>query len=188
MKKVALFLDAAKDLTLGLLTSEYRWSDYRIYEGKNHIGLLQSYIYQALAENNQGFDQVSTVFFSAGPGSYTGLRQVKIFCDLCALSQKEVFSFYHYRIPQMSGQKSGTWETYAYKGQNFSYTWSEEEEKQELLPKRECLDGITLSQKLLEEKSELIFPKIEEARSSQEIFYYRSLYEEFTPRSLPQSS
>ena len=62
------------------------------------------------------------VFTIAGPGSYTGVRLAAGITQILELVENlQVFSFYHFQVPQLLGMGEGIWMCPAFKGEYFFF-------------------------------------------------------------------
>jgi tRNA threonylcarbamoyladenosine biosynthesis protein TsaB len=137
-------------------------------------------------------------FFSAGPGSYTGMRLAEGIAQVLDWESNNVYSFYHFDVPQMIGIKKGYWVTNAFKGQVFIYNWDDQlkQSEKELVDSKdfEILnpnEGYTLSSELddfkelnttkdlIKNLSEQVFLDVLNKKLRNAPYYFRTLEEEF---------
>lgn len=74
-----------------------------------------------------------TFIFSQGPGSYTGLRLIELFSFFLQIHHYKAYPFYYFEIPQWL-QAEGSFISYAYKQESFTYSWLNSESIMNLLP------------------------------------------------------
>jgi tRNA threonylcarbamoyladenosine biosynthesis protein TsaB len=205
----SLFVDTTDHFSIGLLSSDWEWIDYSYStEIKSSAGKVHSFIHNLLEEHGLTMRDIKRIFFLNGPGSYTGVRVSEGMAQVFSWLSLETFSFYHHDVPKLLGTKKGHFVTPAFKKEVFSFSWDEEEEKQELVGE-EDLESYIKSNDLIEcpyffikpsslnnasQKSEVIyttdlikkyskeiFPKVFGKKLRRKPFYFRSLEKEFRP-------
>lgn len=119
-----LYVDSTSGLVIGLLDSNYKWIEYLNFDEKKPSEIIHIEIFNLLKRHQLDLADLK-FFFSSGPGSYTGMRLGEGFAQMLAWDKREVFSFYHFKIPQMCGVEKGFWATNAFKGQVFLYQWKD---------------------------------------------------------------
>jgi tRNA threonylcarbamoyladenosine biosynthesis protein TsaB len=108
-----------------------------------------------------------------------------------------VYSFYHYNVPEIINNKAGIWISRAFKGEFFLYEWSESKKGHKLIPSKLVEDVIDrdlqfyfghqsindipgiFTKDLIKENSKVLFNIIKEKKMRKNLFYYRSLSEEY---------
>lgn len=189
-----LYVDTTQMIQIGLLSNDFEWISFKKFDSKQSSAKLHFYIYEILQENKLEISDVEKIFYCAGPGSYTGMRVSQGMIDVLNWQGVAFNSFYHFEIPKMCGALQGVWYANAFKGEYFVYRWSEKEDykilvKEEELEKhlehfqkfsfcneKDCVG----TQELIYEKSEIIFKDIVKMDQKRELYYYRSLDQEFS--------
>jgi tRNA threonylcarbamoyladenosine biosynthesis protein TsaB len=193
----SLYVDSSAGLVIGLLDSEFRWVEYLDSKEKKPSEVIHYEIYNLVQKFNLDLKNMY-FFFSAGPGSYTGMRLGEGIAQVLAWDEKNVFSFHHFDVPRMTGIDKGYWVTNAFKGQVFIYNWDNEAgtAEKELVNSADfkIIDselGFTLSAEnkdfshlkttkdLIKNSSALIFKKVFEQKLREPPYYFRTLEEEF---------
>lgn len=187
-----LFLDTTVQLFVGIIDENNNWVDKVSEENKKISQNIHKVIYKLLDKNNLNFSDVSRVVYCAGPGSYTGMRVSAGLADILEWNGVEVVSFYHFEIPKFAGYKNGKWIADAFKKELFVYSWDENNEGYELIPKEKFSIG---EEKLFSQSNIMDFTsantikiledKIKEIMSNikfenKKLFYYRKLEDEFS--------
>jgi tRNA threonylcarbamoyladenosine biosynthesis protein TsaB len=193
----SLYVDSTSGLVIGLLDSKFKWIEYLDTNEKKPSEVIHVEIYNLIKKYNLDLKEMN-FFFSAGPGSYTGMRLGEGIAQILAWEDRHVFSFLHFEVPKFVGVKKGFWVTNAFKGQVFSYNWNLEEEKSE----RELINsadfkiidpnlGYTLAsdskdfselkntKDLIKNSSEIIFSHVYKEKMREAPYYFRTLDEEF---------
>lgn len=193
----SLYVDSSAGLVIGLLDSEFRWVEYLDSNEKKPSEVIHYEIFNLVQKYNLDLKNMY-FFFSAGPGSYTGMRLGEGIAQVLAWDEKSVFSFHHFDVPRIIGIEKGYWVTNAFKGQVFIYNWDNESgtAEKELVNSADfkILDselGFTLSAEnkdfshlkttkdLIKNSSALIFKKVFEQKLREPPYYFRTLEEEF---------
>ncbi|MGV8092020.1 MAG: tRNA (adenosine(37)-N6)-threonylcarbamoyltransferase complex dimerization subunit type 1 TsaB [Mangrovibacterium sp.] len=72
---IILNLESSTDICSVALSYDGKAADVmENTEGMNHARLMSVYVKEIMQRNNLGFDRLSAIAVSKGPGSYTGLR------------------------------------------------------------------------------------------------------------------
>lgn len=193
----SLYVDSTAGLVIGLLDSSFKWVEYQDTMEKKPSEVIHVEIYNLIKRHNLNLKEMN-FFFSAGPGSYTGMRLGEGIAQMLAWDSKSVFSFHHFDAPQLAGVKKGFWVTNAFKGQVFIYRWDngKESSHNELINSADfkIVDpdlGYTLSsdvkdfshlkttKELIHNSSEKIFAKVIQDKMRSAPYYFRTLEEEF---------
>ena len=195
-----LYIDSTEKLVIGLLNSDYEWVDYFEKDIRSASSQIQGIIHDNLLQkNNKSLEDITKVFQTSGPGSYTGMRVSEGLCQVLDWHDFPVYSFYHFEVPQLMGVEEGEWKANAYKGDVFTYKWKGEEENYHL----ERLESIKISEDesfythfhkdpfefvedknltsvMIKENPSKFFKLIESKGIRREPYYYRPLEVEFT--------
>lgn len=193
----SLYVDSTSGLVIGLLDSDFKWIEYLDSNEKKPSEVIHHEIYNLVQKHNLDLKSMN-FFFSAGPGSYTGMRLGEGIAQILAWDSKTVFSFHHFDVPKMVGVEKGYWVTNAFKGQVFVYNWNTKTN----LSERELVNsadfkiiepelGYTLSsevkdfshlkttKELIKNSSSKIFKKVFDEKLREPPYYFRTLDEEF---------
>jgi len=193
-----LFVDTSELLTVGLLDEQFQWLEYHELEDKKSSALIHSFIYELLSKHGLKLENIAAYFQVAGPGSYTGMRVSEGISQVLNWQGMKVYSFYHFEVPKLLGEKSGAWISKAFKGEAFIYSWNNEDVDKELVSLEaldENLDAKTstlfthfsgnferelaYTSKMIKASSSELFPIVVEKNLKREPFYYRALEKEF---------
>jgi tRNA threonylcarbamoyladenosine biosynthesis protein TsaB len=193
----SLYVDSTAGLVIGLLDPEFNWIEYKDMDEKKPSEVIHHEIYSLVEKYKLDLKTMNFVF-SAGPGSYTGMRLGEGIAQVLAWDSKNVFSFRHFDVPELVGIKQGFWVTNAFKGQVFVYNWNiaEGRSDKELVESSnfQIVDsdlGYTLSKDvtafaglkstrdLIHNFSKEIFSKVIQLKMREPPFYFRTLDEEF---------
>ena len=190
-----LFIDTTEMVTFGLLDENFRWKEY-FFDPKATVSTkLHSLIFQMLEKNEMEFLDLTSVIYCAGPGSYTGMRVAEGFAKIVEWQEIETYSFYHYEVPQMCGNKSGIWFANAFKGETFIYEWNESQSSHNLALDKNIIESLKGKKifslrgefdteswhtaDLIKEKPDQTLKVIFDKKIKRNLFYYRPLNEEF---------
>ncbi len=193
----SLYVDSTSGLVIGLLDSNFKWIEYLDSNEKKPSEVIHHVIYSLVQKYNLDLKSMN-FFFSAGPGSYTGMRLGEGIAQVLAWDDKKVFSFHHFDVPKMTGVQKGFWVSNAFKGQIFVFNW----DNKTGLAEKELVNsadfkiieadlGFTLStevkefshlkttRELIKNQSTVIFKKAFEDKLREPPYYFRTLEEEF---------
>ncbi|MBC7713460.1 MAG: hypothetical protein H7177_08980 [Rhizobacter sp.] len=193
----SLYVDSTSGLVIGLLDSDFNWVEYADTNEKKPSEVIHFEIYNLVQKYKLDLKNMN-FFFSAGPGSYTGMRLGEGIAQILAWDEKKVFSFHHFDVPELTGVVKGFWVTNAFKGQVFIYNW----DKKSGLSEKELVNsadfkiidpelGFTLSadnkdfghlkttKELIKNNSTEIFSKVFKLQLREPPYYFRTLDEEF---------
>ncbi len=190
-----LYVDSTSGLVIGLLDSDFNWVEYLDTQEKKPSEVIHVEIFNLVKKYNLDLKNMN-FFFSAGPGSYTGMRLGEGIAQVLAWDSLKVFSFHHFDVPVMVGVEKGFWVTNAFKGQVFIYNWDGKKAEKELVNSADfkIVDlelGYTLSSEvkdfghlkttkdLIKNESQKIFSKVYEEKTREAPYYFRTLEEEF---------
>jgi tRNA threonylcarbamoyladenosine biosynthesis protein TsaB len=193
----SLYVDSTSGLVIGLLDSNFNWVEYLDSNEKKPSEVIHHEIFTLVQKYKLDFKNMN-FFFSAGPGSYTGMRLGEGIAQILSWEQNKVFSFHHFDVPELVNIPKGYWVTNAFKGQIFVYNWDKEKglAEKELVKSLDfkILDpelGYTLStevkdfshlkttKELIKKSSSIIFSKVLEMKLREPPYYFRTLDEEF---------
>lgn len=191
----SLFVDSTSGLVIGLLDSKFNWVEYKSLDEKKPSEIIHFEIFNLLKKYNLELLNMRC-FVSSGPGSYTGMRLSEGLAQVFELSQMQVYSFYHFDVPRLSGVLKGFWATNAFKGQVFIYNWDGDNVDKQLVEKDSfaivdktlgfTLDesdssfaGLATTRDLIKNESAKIFSNVFEQKLRVPPYYFRSLEEEF---------
>ena len=158
----SLYVDSTSGLVIGLLDANFKWVSYNDTNEKKPSEVIHVEIYNLIKKYNLDLTAMN-FFFSAGPGSYTGMRLGEGIAQVLAWEDRNVFSFLHFEVPKIIGVKKGFWVTNAFKGQVFSYNFSH----------------LKNTKDLIKNSSELIFSHVYKEKMREAPYYFRTLDEEF---------
>ncbi|MBD65141.1 MAG: hypothetical protein CME62_08040 [Halobacteriovoraceae bacterium] len=188
-----LFLDTTVDLTVGLISDDVKWLEYR-KESTKATQKIHFIIYEILKKHGLKITDLNSCVFVAGPGSYTGMRVSAGITDLLKLEDLAIKSFYHFNVPKICGVESGVWLADAFKGEYFTFTWDKDFSEKKLMNKKSFspadhkhifshskLENIkTLDTSLLiVDNIKDIYQQLDQQKSPLDLFYYRSIEDEF---------
>ncbi|MCK5882889.1 MAG: hypothetical protein KAG61_04310 [Bacteriovoracaceae bacterium] len=199
-----LFLDTTDHLIVGLLSEKFEWIEYYESEERKSSAKIHGLIHELSKKHSIDLASLDGVIQVAGPGSYTGMRVSDGISQILEWSNIKSYGVYHFDVPQLLGEKNYCWYANAFKGETFilevengkttKHLKLEEEAKEFLHDKLSVgnkiftnfeSDSVFLdtffSSSILKSCPEKIFPKIIEDDSVTEIYYYRSLEDEFRP-------
>lgn len=191
-----LFIDTTEKLTLGLVNRDYSWLEFKRFDLKSISSQIHKYIFEMLQKFDLNLNNLDGLIYCAGPGSYTGMRVSEGLASILEWQDLKLFNFYHFEIPKLAGIVEGMWLSKAFKNEMFLYEWNQSSDSKHLINeddfKIESKEkgfarmemaskySIESSDKILEENPQEILKKIVDRNSKQEIFYYRSLDQEFS--------
>ena len=185
-----LYIDTSNKNTVGLLekASEYSWVDFQTSEKK--ASFIQSEIASLLQKHNLNFDQLEGIIYSAGPGSYTGMRVTQGLIGSIQSLNLESHGFYHFELVDQI--ENSLWLSSAFKNEFFlaenGKTWRLDKDScQKILKERSGARVFSfLGGEILDTPTESILSAIKDqpnllqiANGFKEPYYYRPLEEEF---------
>lgn len=199
-----LFFDSSEFLCLGLLTEDFQWVDYKKLTTKKNSEIFHGSLFEMLNKNKLEITDVAGVFQVAGPGSYTGMRLSEGMCQVLEWHKVPIFSFTHFRIPEILGIEKGAWISEAFKNELFIYFWDQgktgvklvkkaDRDESELLAMVAKDHGVVYTHydlgqydclftgELIKEHAPQIFSYIFKNEMREPPYYYRALEDEFRP-------
>ena len=191
-----LYIDTTHEITIGLLNSELKWVEYEHLLSKKSSAVLHHKIFELLAKHSFEVKELEALIYSAGPGSYTGMRVSEGIKDIIDWQGIKVYSFYHFNIPQYLEVPSGTWMAKAFKGEFFVFRWQGNEFEKSLVKESEIeehlsenlyssyddygRDNIILTKDMIYNNPEKVFQVIVQNNLIEELYYFRSIENEFS--------
>ncbi|MCO4792484.1 MAG: hypothetical protein KC493_02135 [Bacteriovoracaceae bacterium] len=197
----SLYIDTSEHLVLGLLDKDYSWIDYLDTKEKKGSGILHGLLFELMNSHSMNFKDLDRVFFTAGPGSYTGMRLGEGLCQVLEMENLEVNSFYHFEVPKLLAHDKGVWISKAFKREIFVHQWDGEKINDGLIEEKNLeeeikkwkADGIsqfshfgemidqklTLTSDMIHKQSGMIFKRVKELSDRKAPFYYRTDEKEF---------
>ncbi len=192
-----LYIDTSKNLVLGLLDEKFKWRDYIEVKDIKTSAHLHKDIFTMLSKYDLSMEDLGGIFIVSGPGSYTGVRVSEGLAQVLEWAKIPVYSFNHFQIPDILGEKSWIFVSKAFKGEFFTYEKDGQTSLNKLADFGSFLDstpvekiythfredlpaGIThYTSEVLKEGPSLIFPKVLKNKMRSRPFYYRPLEKEF---------
>ena len=138
----SLYIDSSEHLVIGLLGEDGKWIDFLDTKERKGSGILHGLLHELLENKGLNFKDLDLVYFTAGPGSYTGMRLGEGLCQVLEMDGVKINSFYHFDVPALLGEESGVWISKAFKREIFVYQWSDEESKTGLIPESDLSNAI----------------------------------------------
>lgn len=190
--KFSLFLDTSLNLTLGLLDPEKNWLDYFHLQDRKSASVIHSLLFDMLEKNKLNLENLETLFYCSGPGSYTGMRVTEGIARLFEWQGKKIRSFYHYEIPLFCGITKGEWVANAYKGEIFIFNWKGNESESKLVKTDVFVENDEVyghdfnlvtnkmnTVNLIYDNPKLVFSALENEEKAKKLNYYRLVENEF---------
>ncbi|MAX66036.1 MAG: hypothetical protein QF441_12575 [Bacteriovoracaceae bacterium] len=195
-----LFLDSTKNITVGLLSDTCEWVDYQYLVSKKSSSEIHPLIYSLFEKHQLSFDDMTGVFFCAGPGSYTGMRVTAGITDIMQWYGLSIHTFYHFEVPSWCGHDEGVWLGKAFKGEVFIFKWNNHTgESNKSLVAEDLLENSLKNDKknifcgheefmeinpiktkdLIYKYPREVFRAVLQKNKKQDLYYYRSLDNEF---------
>lgn len=191
----SLYVDSSAGLVIGLMDENFKWMEYFDSQEKKPSEVIHTEIFKLLSKYNLKIEEIN-FFFSAGPGSYTGMRLGEGLAQILEWDHKNVFSFFHFDVPRFIGVESGSWVTNAFKGEVFIYHWNKNEVNKELVTsvgftvanpdlvytlsqEQKNFENLKSTKDLVKNHSEILFKKVYEMKLREAPYYFRTLEQEF---------
>lgn len=199
-----LFFDSSEFLCVGLLDENFEWLDYKKLVTKKNSEVFHGTVFEMLNKHQLEITQMKGILQVAGPGSYTGMRLSEGMCQVLEWHKIPIFSFTHFKVPEILGVEKGAWISEAFKGEIFVYFWNQKKSGTELMKKADR-DEAQILQKisdyygpvythydsgvydclftgdLIRHRAPEIFSYVIEHKLREPPFYYRELEDEFRP-------
>jgi tRNA threonylcarbamoyladenosine biosynthesis protein TsaB len=190
-----LFLDSTSSLKIGLI-EDGQFVFFEDYDDRKSSASIHRYIYQSLLRYKKEVTDLEATITIAGPGSYTGIRVTYGLAQIFAYLGIPHYSLYHFEIPAILGVSSGTWYSYAYKNEIFTYTWDGDSSSIKLIPigdfsdSQQFFNASSNSQfqntlLLLRDNVAKILFYLQRNRVCRKLIYYRQIEDEFKKQSAP---
>lgn len=204
-----IYLDSSFGIGLGLLDNSYNMMAYQFINEPKQSSVIHKIIYELLEKHSLKAAHIDNVIATAGPGSYTGMRLASGISEIFSWLNTKTNSFYHFEVPYKLGATKYIWLAKAFKGEVFIYQRDGDIAKnlrvsesdifrvvEEFSAKgyktycfgREALavselDSISIvnTKELLEANLSKICQSVVESNEAKEIYYFRSIEEEFKP-------
>lgn len=185
-----LYIDTSHQTTIGLLSENYEWVE--LIQSERKASFVQSEIAKLLKNREQEFSDVKKVYYSAGPGSYTGMRIVQGFIGTLEAINVECHGVYLFDLLTKLGIEKSCWVSSAFKGEFFfakdnnTFLMTEPEAKDYInknsdelysFDGNDFLGATTKSMQALLKKNPQVFKLVS---GKQEPYYYRPLEKEFS--------
>ncbi len=202
-----LFIDTSDELIVALISDDYKFLK-QVNRGKIKTSKeIHKIIYDTLTEYDLFLDSIGFIFNISGPGSYTGMRVGEGISQLLEWQSIPTYSFNHFQIPYLLGEKEGVWVSNAFKSEFFIYSWKGEENAIKLVHEKEIVNQLDYINKsnvnifcknnelglldidfhetslLIAEESEKLFSIVRKKRLRETPFYYRTAEKEFKVKS-----
>lgn len=193
----SLYVDSSSGLVIGLMDENFKWLQYNDSHEMKPSEVIHIEIFNLITQYNLDIKNIN-FFFSAGPGSYTGMRLGEGLAQILEWDQHKVYSFLHFDVPAFTGINQGSWVTNAFKGEVFIYTWdlekkeshkslvalsdfsiTNESEVYTISSTEKNFEGLKATKDLIKNHPELIFPKVLNQKLREAPFYFRTLDQEF---------
>ncbi|MDH5580688.1 MAG: hypothetical protein OEY33_02175 [Bdellovibrionales bacterium] len=196
-----LYIDTTFQINVGILNSNFYWSNLTHVSDKKSSALLHTLIHENLEALDIDVKELAGVFAVAGPGSYTGVRLSEGLAQVFDWQKIPTYSFYHFEVPYLSQiAEEGIFISKAFKGEFFAYQWSGDKNKMNLFPLSDLESfmasnpgpffthfeedlklnkKIQSTQQLIIDSPARIFEKVKKLNLRQRPFYYRPLDKEF---------
>jgi tRNA threonylcarbamoyladenosine biosynthesis protein TsaB len=195
-----LFLDTTFGITVGLLNDKNSWIDYSFVDGKKGSAVIHKLILDVLEKNSLSVGDIKVLFQIAGPGSYTGMRVSDGISQIFEWQKIKTYSFYHFDVPKLLNISTGVWFANAFKGELFVYKWNDDKNNKLLMKLEDALNFLEttdipvytsflndsvksnyeLTKDLIKLNSKNVFDYVEENSLKKELYYFRTLDEEFS--------
>ncbi len=196
-----LYIDTSFEINIGILNSNFYWSNLTHVKDKKSSALLHALIHENLKVLEVEPHDLEGIFTIAGPGSYTGIRLAEGLAQVFEWQNIPTYSFYHFEVPYLSGiAPEGIFISKAFKGEFFAYQWAGEKTNMNLYPMGELDSFISqnpgpyythftedlnlekklpTTQQMIVDTPARIFEKVKKQTLRQKPFYYRPLEKEF---------
>jgi tRNA threonylcarbamoyladenosine biosynthesis protein TsaB len=183
-----LYLDTTVSATIGIFDSDKGWLKYDEAKSDKPSSDFHLRVFDLLAENGLNIKSIDGIVYAAGPGSYTGMRLSEGFCQVIGMEINNIYSFYHFEIPDYIQDQDYEFVSNAFKGEYFVYHAGESK----LIKKvdyKSLAKTIYSHEKLDEVESKLtsdiiknqedVLKSIISKKEKKELYYYRTAENEF---------
>ena len=195
--EASLFLDTSSYIRIGLVDADLNWVGYKEIQNKKGSSLLHNEIFEFAQEYEISLPETKRIFLCSGPGSYTGMRLSEGMAQIFKWHNAEVFSYFHFEIPNLLGVEKGFYCQEAFKGEVFIHEWNGDESSQSLIKKEVFVekplndleyyhvDGviydhhISSTSELVHKNPQKVFSFVLDRGKHLETFYYRTAEKEF---------
>lgn len=195
--KSSLVIDTSSSVSVALFDKDLNFLDKKESKELKSSKVLHRLVYDMYQEKGLKVQDLKEVFYCAGPGSYTGLRLAKGFAEVFSLEGVEIKGFWYQDYLKEKNDKSSILLANAFKNEIYVFKdFHESLEELENLPEiinqedYKCfsINDLRLKSEIkISEAKDLVFKDINNQTihvlrklPSREIFYYRSLEEEFS--------
>ena len=189
----SLFIDNTEEMTLGILNQNWEFDKCEHYKDRQNASRIHFRLNNLLEEYQLGLDDIESVFVTSGPGSYTGVRVVEGIAQIMKWQGMDVFSFYQFEVPFISGIERGVWVSPAWKEELFVYSWDGEERTKKLVPLSEykmtgeeyshgeqcCGTPVRSVRNMMMEHTPIVFKYVQGRGKYLPPYYYRRVEQEF---------
>lgn len=197
----SLYIDSSEHLVLGLLSEDGKWVDFLDTKERKGSGILHGLLHELLENNELSFKDLAQVYFTAGPGSYTGMRLGEGLCQVLEMDGVKINSFYHFEVPALLGEEKGVWISKAFKREIFVYQWDGQKSETGLIPEENLTKAVedwkqeglsiythfsgiidqelTSTSDMIQEQSDKLFSAVLKLDERKSPYYYRTDEKEF---------
>ena len=203
-----LYIDSSFGIGHGLLNSGHELLEFSFIDEKKQSSVIHKLIFEMLKRHGKSAKDLKNILITAGPGSYTGMRLASGISDIFEWQGVKVNSFYHFDVPALMGESKYVWLAKAFKGETFCYIYDQGDNRKVRFNEKDTaqvlkefveaghtlytfnLDSLGLDSlgqlpikdyKNLEQNLAKICKSIIESDKVEELYYFRSIEEEFKP-------
>jgi tRNA threonylcarbamoyladenosine biosynthesis protein TsaB len=190
------------------LDKEFQWLSYEANQDTKTATKLHSSLHQLLSDRRLKLKDIQGLIQIAGPGGYTGMRISDGIFQTLKLFGIPSYSFYHFEVPSLLDEKQGLWISNAFKGEIFTYSFSEGVKVEKLWSEKDFIEHYNTLRieslythnklafspsfnpwaqakafietgSLIEKYPQKIFSSVVQQKLARTIFYYRPIEGEF---------